>query len=71
MPQHFLLTAEARSLSVREVFALSDEQAFDLFRELRWGKGEKVICPECAEPVTGSCPVAGSGAARPAPTPSR
>jgi len=25
----------------------SDEQAFDLFRELRWGKSEEVICPEC------------------------
>ena len=47
MPQHFLLSAEARSLSVREVFALSDEGAFDLFRELRWGKGEEVVCPEC------------------------
>jgi transposase-like protein len=47
MPQHFLLTAEARSLSVREVFALSDEAAFELFRELRWGKGEEVVCPEC------------------------
>ena len=42
MPQHFLLTAEARSLSVREVFALSDEEAFDLLRQLRWGKGEEV-----------------------------
>jgi transposase-like protein len=47
MSQHFLLTAEARTLSVREVFALSDEEAFDLFRELRWGKGEEVVCPEC------------------------
>jgi len=34
-------------LSVREVFALRDEKAFDLFRELRWGKGEEVACPEC------------------------
>ena len=48
MSQHFLLTAEARSLSVREVFALSDAAAFELFRELRWGKGEEVVCPECA-----------------------
>jgi len=47
MSQHFLLTAEARTLSVREVFALSDEEAFDLFRELRWGKGEEVVCPAC------------------------
>jgi len=47
MSQHFLLTAEARTLSVREVFDLSDEEAFNLFRELRWGKGEEVVCPEC------------------------
>ena len=47
MSQHFLLTAEARSLSVREAFSLSDEEAFDLFRELRWGKGDEVVCPEC------------------------
>jgi len=47
MPQHFLLSAEARTLSVREVFSLSDEAAFELFRELRWGKGEEVVCPDC------------------------
>ena len=47
MSQHFLLTAEARSLSVREGLALNEEEAFALFRELRWGKGEEVICPEC------------------------
>ena len=47
MQQHFLLTAAARTLSVREVFELNDEEAFDLFRELRWGKGEEVVCPEC------------------------
>ena len=47
MPQHFLLSAEARSLSVREIFSLSDDNAFDLFRELRWGKGDEVVCPAC------------------------
>ena len=46
MHLHFLLSAEARTLSVRKVFELSDEQAFDLFRELRWGKGDEV-CPAC------------------------
>ena len=48
MRQHFLLSAEARTLSVREVFELSDEEAFDRFRELRWGTGEEVVCPSCA-----------------------
>ena len=47
MPQHFLLSAEACSLSVRKIFTLSEDQAFELFRELRWGKGEEVVCPAC------------------------
>ena len=47
IPQHFLLSAEARSMSVREVFALSDGEAFGLFREFRGGKREEVVCPEC------------------------
>jgi len=48
MHQHFLLSAAARTLSVREIFELGDAEAFDLFRESRWGKGEEVACPECA-----------------------
>jgi transposase-like protein len=47
MPQHFLLSAKARTLSVRKVFGMSDDEAFTLFREVRWGKGEEVICPVC------------------------
>ncbi len=45
--QHFLLSAEARTLSVRKVFEMSDDQAFALFKEVRWGKGEVVVCPVC------------------------
>lgn len=45
--QHFLLSAKARSLSIKRLHAMSDEQAFDLFRELRWGTGEEVTCPCC------------------------
>ena len=47
MSQHFLLSAKARTLSVRKVFGMSDEEAFDLFRELRWGKCDDVVCPCC------------------------
>jgi len=47
MHQHFLLSAKAHTLSVREVFELSDEAAFDLFRKLRWGWGGEVGCPQC------------------------
>lgn len=47
MSQHFLLSAKARTLSVRKVFAMTDDQAFALFRELRWGVGEETGCPTC------------------------
>ncbi|MDE2599720.1 MAG: IS1595 family transposase [Rhodocyclaceae bacterium] len=45
--QHFLLSAKARSLSVKRLVKMSDDEAFDLFRELRWGKGEETACPCC------------------------
>lgn len=45
--QHFLLSARARSLSIKRLHALSDEQAFDLFRELRWGSDDRITCPCC------------------------
>lgn len=47
MSQHFLLSAKARTLSIKRLFGMSEGQAFDLFRELRWGKGEEVTCPCC------------------------
>lgn len=45
--QHFLLSAKARTLSVRQVFELTEEQAFETFREVRWGSGSAVTCPLC------------------------
>jgi hypothetical protein len=47
MPLHFLLKAEARTLSVPQVLAMSDLDAFSLFRRMRWGEGEEVTCPHC------------------------
>lgn len=44
---HFLLSAAARTLSLREAFALSDEQAFALFGEVRWGRDADPVCPSC------------------------
>jgi len=46
MPQHFLLSAKARTFSLRQIFTLSDDAAFDLFKESRWGDGDPV-CPTC------------------------
>jgi len=45
--QHFLLSAKARTLSIKRLHRMSDDDAFALFRELRWGKGEEVTCPCC------------------------
>ncbi len=44
--QHYLLSAEARSLSLMQIMRLSDEQASEMFKEARWGKGP-VACPCC------------------------
>ena len=48
MSQHFLLSAEARTLSLAKVMRMTDEEAFDTFRMVRWSdtKGEPV-CPRC------------------------
>lgn len=47
MTQHFLLSAKARTLSVRKVMELTDDQAFEAFKEVRWGAGDEVSCPVC------------------------
>ena len=49
MAQHFLLSAAARTLSVGKVARMSEEQAREAFRHIRWNQtnGEPV-CPRCA-----------------------
>jgi transposase-like protein len=48
MSQHFLLSSAARSLSLATVARMSDEEAWDAFKLIRWSdtKGEPV-CPRC------------------------
>jgi transposase-like protein len=48
MAQHFLLSAAARSLSLATVARMSDEEAWEAFRLIRWSdtQGEPV-CPRC------------------------
>ena len=47
MAQHFLLTAKARTLSLAAVMRLSDDEAFQVFKECRWEGGEPE-CPKCS-----------------------
>jgi transposase-like protein len=48
MTQHFLLSAAARTLSLKAVFRMSDEEAFETFKKVRWVEtnGEP-FCPHC------------------------
>ncbi|MFG1189243.1 IS1595 family transposase [Xanthobacter flavus] len=49
MAQHFLLSSAARSLSLAKVARMSDEEAHDAFRLIRWGDTDgKPVCPRCA-----------------------
>ena len=44
--QHYLLSAEARTLSLMQIMRLSDDEAFEMFKSARWEGGEPV-CPQC------------------------
>lgn len=44
--QHFLLSAQARTLSLRSIFTLTDDQAFEVFKQSRWGNAG-AVCPDC------------------------
>lgn len=48
MAQHFLLSAEARTLSLKAIYQGGEEKAYEAFKRLRWQetKGEPV-CPKC------------------------
>src|SRR3990167_11460997 len=48
MAQHFLLSAKARTLSLRSIFADGEDRAYRTFCELRWPETDgKPVCPLC------------------------
>ena len=48
MAQHFLLSAAARTLSLSAVARMSDEEARDTFKRIRWAdNGGEPYCPKC------------------------
>lgn len=48
MSQHFLLTKEARTLSLADVLRLSDEAAYARFKAIRFSEnGGEPFCPKC------------------------
>ena len=48
MAQHFLLSAKARTLSLKAVACMSDNEAHDTFQKIRWSDNEGLpYCPKC------------------------
>jgi transposase-like protein len=48
MAQHFLLSAKARTLSLKSIFRMTDDQAHDTFTAIRFAdNGGAAFCPRC------------------------
>jgi transposase-like protein len=46
--QHFLLSAAARTLSLKAIYAAGEEAAYETFKRLRWHETEgEPVCPDC------------------------
>lgn len=46
--QHFLLSAAARTLSLKGIFQMGEDKAYDAFRTLRWPETDgEAVCPRC------------------------
>lgn len=64
MPQHFLLTAAARTLTLASVARMSDEEAERVFIRLRWsGNSGDAYCPHCGCTTVYECRRATTGRA--------
>lgn len=48
MAQHFLLSAKARTLSLKAIYAAGEDKAYETFCKLRWPSTEGApVCPHC------------------------
>jgi len=48
MAQHFLLSAKARTLKLRDIYQGGEEKAYETFREIRWADTDgEPVCPKC------------------------
>jgi transposase-like protein len=56
MPQHFLLSAKARTLSLASVLRMTDQEAETAFIRIRWSATEgKPVCVHCECPTVWDC----------------
>jgi transposase-like protein len=48
MAQHFLLSAESRTLSLKDIYKAGEEKAYETFKRLRWSQTDgEPVCPKC------------------------
>ncbi|MDP2125539.1 MAG: IS1595 family transposase [Parvibaculum sp.] len=48
MAQHFLLSKQARTLSLAKVIRMSDAEAYEAFKAIRWAENNgEAVCPRC------------------------
>lgn len=46
--QHFLLSKASRTISLKSVFKMGEDKAYDMFCKLRWPTSEgEAVCPRC------------------------
>jgi transposase-like protein len=46
--QHFLLSAAARTLSLKAVFQMGEDKAYETFKQMRWTETDgDAVCPRC------------------------
>jgi len=46
--QHFLLSAKSRSLSLKKIYKMGENAAYELFRAIRWPETDgEAVCPKC------------------------
>lgn len=47
---HFLLSAAARTLSLKAIYAAGEDKAYATFRKLRWPETHgEAVCPQCGD----------------------
>lgn len=48
MAQHFLVSAAARTMSLKDIYSMGEEKAFEVFCKMRWPQTDgNATCPKC------------------------
>ena len=57
MSQHFLLSAAARTVSLKQILRMEEDEAWAMFCSIRWPETSGApVCPHCGCPTCWSCP---------------